>query len=445
MERPDFDVGIVGGGPAGATMAAYLARAGVNCVVLEREMFPRPHVGESLVPSSTRVFKDLGFLATMEAEKFPRKYGAAWTSLDGRSVADHRWEELRADNEVDIQFAERPQDGVDQIYTYHVDRGKFDLLLLQHAHALGARVCQGLGVEHVDFDDGPLLRIRCRLGDKRIDLRVRLVVDATGRNTLLGRQLKLRITDPVFDQFAIHTWFDGFDRGNSERADFIFIHFIPIQNTWVWQIPITESTTSFGVVTQKRNFAKSKESREALFWSCAGLREELHQGLRRARQMRPFKEEGDYSYAMRQLCGDRFVLIGDAGRFVDPIFSSGVSLALNSARLAHRDVLAALASGDFHRESFATYEATQKRGTRNWYRFISVYYRLNILFTYFLSHPRYRLDILKLLQGDVYDEEEPEVLQRMREAVAAAEEDPEHPWHQMLNDLTANAFKEAWA
>ncbi len=445
MERPDFEVGILGGGPAGATMAAYLARAGVDCVVLEREMFPRPHVGESLVPSSTRVFKDLGFLAIMEEAKFPRKYGAAWTSLDGRSLADHRWEELTAQNQGGITFAERPQEGVDQPYTYHVDRARFDLLLLQHAHSLGARVCQGLRVEHVDFDDGPLPRIRTRLGDKPIDFRVRLVVDATGRNTLLGRQLKLRITDPVFDQFSLHTWFEGFDRGDSDRADFIFIHFIPIRNTWVWQIPISESITSFGVVTQKRNFAGSKDSREAFFWSCAGLREELLAGLRKARQMRPFKEEGDYSYAMRQLCGDRFLLIGDAGRFVDPIFSSGVSLALNSAQFAHHDILAALENGDFRRESFGGYEALQRRGTRNWYRFISIYYRLNILFTYFVRHPKYRLDILKLLQGDVYDEEEPEVLQRMREAVAAAEDDPEHSWHQMLNDLTANAFKEAWA
>lgn len=445
MTRPDFDVGILGGGPAGSSLAAYLAMRGVDCVLLEREIFPRPHVGESLVPSSTRVFKDLGFLPKLEEAKFPRKYGAAWTSIDGRRIADHRWEGLADDNRVDLEFAERAQDGVDQLYTYHVDRGQFDLLLLQHAEELGANVCEGLRVDHVDFDDGPLPHIRARLGGKEIGFRVRVVVDATGRNTLLGRQMKLRITDPVFDQFALHTWFEGFDRGGgAEKANFIFIHFIPMHNTWVWQIPITDTVTSVGVVTQKKNFAKSKSSREAFFWECTSLREELHEGLRRARQVRPFKEEGDYSYAMRQLAGDRFLLIGDAGRFVDPIFSSGVSLALNSARLAHRDILGALESGDFSRQSFATYEATQRLGTRNWYRFITVYYRLNVLFTYFLRHPKYRLDILKLLQGDVYDEEEPVVLQRMREAVSAAEDDPEHPWHAMLNDLTANAFKDAW-
>src|SRR5436853_3853498 len=106
--------------------------------------------------------------------------------------------------------------------------------------------------------------------------------------------------------------------------------------------------------------------------------------------MHPFKDEGDYSYAMKQLAGDRVVLVGDAGRFVDPIFSTGVSIALNSSRFAHRDILAALEKNDFSRESFQTFERTIRLGTKNWYDFISVYYRLNVLFTYFVNSPEYR-------------------------------------------------------
>jgi len=441
MAEPDFEVGILGGGPAGASLAAYLGMHGVDCVVIEKEIFPRPHVGESLVPSSTRVFKDLNFIEKMEEARFPHKYGAAWNSL--RGTRSHGLKDLPDANKVDVRFMEREQEGVDQNYTYHVDRAKFDLLLLQHAQSLGAHVCEGLRVEHVDFDDGPLPRIRTRLGKKGIDFRVRIVVDATGRNTLLGRQMKYRITDPVFDQYAIHTWFEGFDRGAAEQADFIFIHFIPMHNTWVWQIPITDTITSIGVVTQKKNFASDKKSREEFFWQCVEMRRDLYEGLKKAERIRPFKDEGDYSYSMRQICGDRFLLIGDAARFVDPIFSSGVSLALNSARLSHRDILRALETGDFSRESFSTYETLQRRGTMNWYKFITLYYRLNVLFTYYLNHSKYRLDILKLLQGDVYDEEEPPALQKMREAVGAAEDNPEHPWHALLNDLTADAFKAA--
>jgi FADH2 O2-dependent halogenase len=121
-------------------MAGYLAQAGLHCVVMERERFPRPHVGESFVPSTTRVFKDLGFLHKMEEAGFPHKYGAAWTTSTNTRIYDHDWEGLGDDCQVDVRFEEREQEGVDQNYTYHVDRGKFDLLLLEHAGELGATV-----------------------------------------------------------------------------------------------------------------------------------------------------------------------------------------------------------------------------------------------------------------------------------------------------------------
>ncbi len=147
---------------------------------------------------------------------------------------------------------------------------------------------------------------------------------------------------------------------------------------------------------------------------------------------------------MKQICGDNFVLVGDAGRFVDPIFSTGVSIALNSARFASRDIVQAAEMGDFSRKSFQTFESTLRRGTKNWYQFISVYYRLNLLFTAFVQDPRYRLDVLKLLQGDVYDEEEPAVLKRMKQIVREVEQNEQHLWHRYLGDLTANAFKDTF-
>jgi len=442
----DYDVVVIGGGPAGAGMAAYLAKAGVKCAVLEREIFPRPHVGESLVPSSTRVFKELDFIRTLEEARFPRKYGASWSSDPVRGRYAHDWHGLDADCHADIRFDERAQPGVDRNYTYHVDRGKFDLLLLQHANRLGAAVYEGVRVTHVEFEkNGCDAVVKFALGRREVGLSARVIVDASGRHTVLGNQLKLKVRDPVFDQYAIHTWFDGFDRGalatKAEFADYIHIHFLPITNTWVWQIPISGETTSVGVVTQKVNFAKSRESRERFFWECLASRPALQETARKANQVRPLKDEGDYSYAMSQICGDRFLLVGDAARFVDPIFSTGVSIALNSARFASRDLAVALERGDFSREAFRTYETTIRRGTKNWYEFIRVYYRLNVLFTYFIRDPRYRLDVLKLLQGDVYDEDEPEVLTKMREAVSEVERDEAHPWHQLLGDLTANAFQ----
>ena len=440
MRDYDFDVGIVGGGPAGSATAGYLAMSGVSCVVLERERFPRPHVGESLVPSTTRVFRELGFLDQMESNGFPRKYGAAWTTSEGLRDYEHDWEPLRATSEVDVRFEERHQEGVGQIYTYHVDRGKFDHLLLDHAAALGAEVRQGAAVSDVDFSDPAAVRIRYRTDEGERSVRARMVVDASGRRTLLGSRLKLRIPDPVFDQYAIHSWFEGYDRGATEKADYIWIHFLPLSNSWVWQIPITEDITSFGVVTQKANFKKASGALDAFFWDAVSSRPEVHAKLKAAKQIRPFSPEGDYSYAMERMAGDRFVLVGDAARFVDPIFSSGVSIALSSARFASRDIIAALESDDFSEGSFEAYTTLMRNGCRHWYEFIRLYYRLNVLFTYFVRHPDYRLEVLRLLQGDVYDADEPPVLAKMRAVVHQVEENPDHVWHKLLGTLTSRAF-----
>lgn len=444
-DTADYDVGIIGAGPAGSGLAAYLAKAGARVAVFERELFPRPHVGESLVPASTRIFKELDFIKVMEREKFPHKFGAVWTSSAGKQEYDHGWDGLETDCRADIRFEERDQPGVDQNYTYHVDRGRFDNLLLHHAHDLGAEVFEGVGVEDVAFGDG-FPRIKVKIGPRTVDVTCKVVADASGRRTFLGNQLGIKVKDKVFDQYAIHTWFEGYNRlssmkqGDDRKGDYIYVHFLPITNSWVWQIPITDTITSIGVVTQKKHF-KAAHDREEFFWNCVSSRPELHDALRSAERIRPFSEEGDYSYAMTQITGDNWVMVGDAGRFVDPIFSTGVSIALNSARFAHKDILRALEAGNFKREAFAEYEATLRRGTRNWYNFISVYYRLNVLFTAFIRDPRYRLDVLKLLQGDVYEEKEPEVLTRMREIVTHVESTPTHMWHKLLGELTADAFK----
>ena len=441
-EKVDFDVGIIGAGPAGSSLGAYLAKAGLRCIILEKEKFPRPHVGESLVPSSTRVFRELDFLPTMEKYRFPHKFGAVWTSSHSHHTYEHDWEGINI-QEADIRFEERDQAGVTQNYTYHVDRGLFDKLLLEHAEGLGATARQGVEVTKVDFEPRrPVISL-----NDGSSVRVRMVADASGRNTVLAKQLGLKVMDKVFDQLAVHTWFEGYSRVSAfskkenRYGDYIYVHFLPITNSWVWQIPITETITSIGVVTQKKNFAKSVSALEDFFWKSVESRPELRDGLKAAKQVRPFKAEGDYSYAARQIAGDRYVLVGDAGRFVDPIFSTGVSIALNCARFASRDIIAACAADDFGKERFSTYETTIRRGTNNWYNFITVYYRLNVLFTKFVNDPKYRLDVLQLLQGDVYDEKPPEVLEKMRAIVTEVENNPRHLLHNLLGDLTADAFR----
>lgn len=439
--QPDFDVVVIGGGPGGAATGAYLAKAGIRCLVLERETFPRPHVGESLVPASTRVFRELGFLHKMEEAGFPHKYGAAWTITDTSPLYEHAWDGLSPDCYANIRFDERPQPGVPQNYTYHVDRAKFDQLLLEHAAELGADVRFQSTALGVDFSDPSVVRITYRADGTEHQVTCRLVVDASGRRTLLGHQLGVRVRDRHFDQYALHTWVTGYDRTAFAQtplhADYLFVHFLPIDDTWIWQIPITEEITSIGLVTQKQNL-KRAASQEELFWDAIASRPAVADGLRQAERLRPLRAEGDYSYAMRQICGDRFVLVGDAARFVDPIFATGVSIALSSARFAAQDILAACETDDFSHAQFTTFETTMKRGARNWYRFIAVYYRLNVLYTAFVSDDRYRFDMLRLLQGDVWDEDEPVALTKMTEILKQVESNPKHIWHSYLGNLKAD-------
>lgn len=439
----DYEVGIIGGGPAGSSLACYLAKAGISVAVFESEVFPREHVGESLVPAVIPVMHDIGVIDKIEEAGFPRKYGAAWTSTETRPAGDHFETDSHTLEFAQIAYEEREQSGVDRTYAWHVDRGRFDEILLNHARELGATVFEGTRVTRVDFSDPTRPVLQTKTDGRRADVPVRMVADASGRHTMIGNQLRVKVPDPVFNQYAVHTWFDGLDRNalatRPEEADFIFVHFLPLEDTWVWQIPITDSITSIGVVSQKQRLKAMKDDLEKFFWGSVETRRDLGNALRGCKQLRPFKVEGDYSYGMRQITGDALVLIGDAARFVDPIFSSGVSVAMNSARLAAKDIIAAHASGDYRAARFENYASTLRRGVQIWYDFISMYYRLNVLFTAFIHDPAYRTDVIRMLQGDVYDTEEPGALKAMKEYVAVVEADPTHLWHGYLGNLKSTS------
>ncbi len=420
--QPRLDVAIIGGGPAGSTLGAYLARAGMRVALFEAANHPRPHVGESLVPSTTRVFKELGFLDTMEEAGFVKKYGAAWHPPKGKGV----W----------IEFREFPQEGVDQDYTYHVDRGKFDLLLLKHAERAGCRIFQGTRVKHVNFDqDDFACGITIELGGKSIQIPAQFVVDASGRRTLLGSQLKLKRPDPVFNQFAIHAWFENVNRGEPPIDDYIHIYFLPVERGWVWQIPITSEITSVGVVAERRVFRESQGNIEEWFWHHATSTPPAARAMAQARRINEFKSEGDYSYCMEKFLGNAFLLIGDAARFVDPIFSSGVSVALYSAKFAAEQIQRAFETGDRSERALKPYEEKLRRGVDIWYEFIRLYYKLLPLFTRFILSRTYRHQVLQLLQGEVYDRQEVPVLEAMRRFVREVESRQDHLLRPALSDI----------
>ncbi len=416
------DVVIVGGGPAGSAMGCYLSKAGIQNIIIEKANHPRPHVGESMVTSSTRVFQDLDFLRVMEAEGFVHKYGASWHAPNGSEFA--------------IEFGEFPQEGIDQDYTYHVDRSKLDMLLLKHAESLGSKIYQGVHVNKVLFEDGRAAGVRANIGGQDVDIPARLVVDATGRNTLLGNQLKLKVKDPVFNQYAVHAWFEDVDRGTDARTeDFIHIYFLPVERGWVWQIPITDTITSIGVVADQNVFRDFSKDQEGFFWKHLNTNPDLARAMKPARQINELKAEGDYSYSLSQFVGPGYLCIGDAARFVDPIFSSGVSVALYSAKYASEQAVKAFAANDFSVEMLRPYETRVRGGVSIWYEFIRLYYKLLPLFTHFIQSKTHRLEVLRLLQGEVYDRSQVPVLDAMRAYIEKVEQSDNHLFRDQLTDI----------
>ncbi|MCI0399379.1 MAG: tryptophan 7-halogenase [Chloroflexi bacterium] len=417
------DVIIIGGGPAGSTLGSYLSKAGFKNTIFEATNHPRSHVGESMVMSSVRVFEEIGFLPVMEREGFIRKYGASWHPMTAKG-------------EAAICFNEFPQAGITQDYTYHVDRSKLDLLMLKHAESLGTKVYQGVTVTRVLFDDNDYAcGVRIRIADQEIDVPARLVVDASGRQTLLGRQLKVKKNDPIFDQFAVHAWFENVAKGNSPSANFIHVYFLPVQRGWAWQIPITEEITSMGIVAEREVFRQAHLEPADYFFKFINSNPDLAAAMQNARRINDFKLEGDYSYKMDTFAGNGFVMIGDAARFVDPIFSSGVSVALYSAKYSFERIQYAFETGDFSEAALKPYEHKLRAGTEIWYEFIRLYYKLLPLFTYFISSKQHRLEVLRLLQGEVFDRSEVPVLDEMRKYIRTVEASDNHVFKGQLSDI----------
>ena len=423
------DVIIIGGGPGGSALGSYLSRAGISNTIFEAAIHPRAHVGESLVTSTTRVFQEIGFLETMEREGFVHKYGASWHPTSQNA-------------EVTLKFAEFPQEGIDQDYTYHVDRARFDALMLKHASAQGSTVYQGVDVKDVLVEGGRVVGVKIRVAGQTIDVRARLVVDASGRRAMLGRKFGLLEKDPQFNQFAVHAWFRDVVRSHAGRADDIHIYFLPLERGWAWQIPISEEITSVGVVVEQRDFRAMKGEVEAWFERTLQSTPDIAAAMKDAVRINDFKQEGDYSYSMRSFAGPGYLLIGDAARFVDPIFSSGVSVAMYSAKFAAEAIARTLREGVPEPDALSAFEQRLRGGCDVWYEFICLYYRLLPLFTLFVRNKTYRRQVLRLLQGEVFDRSEVPVLNEMHKFIAAVEANEEHIMRPYLGDVDMAAVQE---
>jgi 1H-pyrrole-2-carbonyl-[peptidyl-carrier protein] chlorinase len=408
----DADVIIVGGGPAGSTLASLLALSGHRAILLERDIHPRNHVGESLTGSVNVVLNEIGFLDKVEDAGFVHKHGVGWTAP-----------RARLGNFIAIPLAEFPLPNAIHPYSYNVERDEFDAMLLRHAHELGAKVLQGVTVRKVLFDGDRAVGVRASATDGWTrDLRAPVVVDASGRRCLLATQLRLKKKDPELSQFSMWSWFRGLKERPPEHVGYVVFHFLDLERAWAWDIPMRNGVTSVGVVTDKADFNPSGRSHEEFFADLAGRNLTFRQVMSDARRIRPWVIEGDYSYRMDTFAGSGWLLVGDACRFVDPVFSSGVDVAVYSAKFAHEAIVESLSGGD-EAAAFARYQGRVSDGVDVWHEMTLMFYRLQVLFTWFALKREHRGELVQALRGNPYLTESQIVARRLSSQMHALHDD----------------------
>jgi flavin-dependent dehydrogenase len=389
----DCDVVVVGGGPAGSTAASALARAGHRVVLLERDAFPRFHIGESLLASVNEVLDAIGAGDLIRQEGFPRKWGATFMTPDG---GVERFADFAISTEVPA-----PQ-------TWQVPRERFDELLLRHAARCGADVRERHRVLHVEFDDEgvtvayrPVLDASDEPVAPESRLRARMLVDASGRSALLGRRFELRVDEPSLANVAVFSHYSGVPRGEGRRAGDIRV-IARTDGGWFWMIPISDELMSVGAVLPRETFqAQPKiapgELLERLIADTPAVARLMHQAERRW----PVRVERDFSYGSRQYAGDRWITVGDAGSFLDPVFSSGVAIAVESALEGARAVDRGLARGDLSARAFATFDRRQRGRYRAFRRFVVSFYSAAFRDLFFSDDPPPRMfrAIITVLAG----------------------------------------------
>jgi len=354
-----FDVAIIGGGPAGATAGYVLARAGRKAVILEREKFPRHHIGESLLPRTLGLYRRLDLMPLLEAEKFVPKYGAFIVSNDGSCQM-----------EFDFFTGNTDPDRV----AWEVEREVFDKILLDHARNKGAEVREETAVlEARTSEAGPsTLRLRDKSGVEST-LEARWVIDASGQGSLLAKQFGLRIPHPSHNKIAVFTRYRGMARREGRKAGNIDLVLGP--GGWFWLIPLRDDVTSVGFVASTPRWKETGLSPTEFFEDALRRSPFVAGRLQGAERTTDVWTASNYSYSCTRLSGPGFVLTGDAAEFLDPIWSTGVMLAMRSAERAALILVDALAKNvPLSPSLFARYEESFRRWTRIHFKMIDAYY-----------------------------------------------------------------------
>lgn len=384
-----WDVVVAGGGPAGTALATLLQRQGRHCLVLENTSFPRYHIGESLIPNTYGVLDQLELLPRLRLSHFPKKYSVRFVSPDGEEADPFYFFETIP--------GERSQ-------TWQVERSEFDEMCLANARAHGVEVRMQTRVQEVLFEGDRAVGVRAAPTEgEPYEVRARVVVDASGRGTLIGTQLGLKGPVPGLNKAAVWSYYRGGKRLPGIDAGETTVFMIP-QRGWFWYIPLPNDLVSVGVVADPDYLFDETDQFEPVFLREVARCAPLGARLVAAPRVGPVRGLRRMAYRNRQTVGDGWVMIGDAAAFLDPIYSSGLFLALGSATLAAGCISEALETGDCSAARLGAFTSPLGRGVEVMRRLIHAFYDPQFHFRAFVERfPDQRAALIDCLIGDVID------------------------------------------
>ncbi len=389
----ETDVVVIGGGPGGSSTATFLAQQGYRVQLFERETFPRFHIGESLIPHTWFALDRLGMLDKMRNSHFTRKYSVQFVNQYGRLSEP-------------FQFVDH--DSHESSQTWQVRRSEFDHMLLNNSREHGVEVHEGTRVLEVLFDGDRAtgVRVQAKDGEPRT-VRARVVVDASGQSSMLMDHFDLREWDPELKKAAVWTYWKGARREPGRDAGATLVLQTEGKKGWFWYIPLHDDIMSVGVVADHEYLFRNRESKEFedIYFEevarCPGLQPRLAEATR----CDIFRAQKEYTYRAKQAAGNGWVLVGDAFGFLDPLYSSGVLLALTSASMAADAVAAALAANDTSEARLRAWEPKFIQGMDRMRRLVCEFYNGLSFGKLVRRHPDRKGLITDVLIGHVFKDE----------------------------------------
>ena len=390
MISNSYDCVVMGAGPAGCTTAALVAEAGLRTLLVERDKMPRFHVGESLMPETYWTFQRLGILDKLEEIGFTRKNGVQFVNAQDKESQPFFFEE-HDDRECAV--------------TWHVQRADFDQMLYENAHKRGATTIDETRVSDVELKNQPPHLVTIKLPDgKEKTISTKIVVDATGQQSLLANRNKLKTVNPDLKKAAIWGYFENALVNGGGKPEVTCILHTKSQEAWFWYIPLSDQTVSVGLVGDndfilKRGNSPAKTFREE-YLNCPGLQRRL----RDADPKGKFHVAKEFSYTTSEHSGPGWVLIGDAFGFIDPIYSSGVYLALKSGEMAAGNIIDAFYRNDLSGETLGRWTGEFEEGVKWIRKLVHAFYTKEFSFGEFMkAHPQHAGNLTDLLIGRVFD------------------------------------------